>query len=51
MKLKPLEAQAGLQGEVLEANRRIGKEFVDEVPFIQTIFNPLSQAKNLAGGG
>ena len=50
MKLKPLEPRAGLQGEVLEANRRIGKEFVDEVPFIQTIFNPLSQAKNLAGG-
>ena len=48
-KLKPLEPRAGLQGEVLEANRLIGQEFGDEVPFIQTIFNPLSQAKTLAG--
>ncbi len=48
-RLPPLEPTDGLQGEVLEANRLIGKEVGEDVPFIQTIFNPLSQAKNLAG--
>ena len=48
-KLEPLDPSDGLQGEVLMANRLIGDEFGGDVPFIQTIFNPLSQAKNLAG--
>jgi uroporphyrinogen decarboxylase len=48
-KLKPLDPRAGLQGEVLKANELIGQAVKEEVPFIQTIFNPLSQAKNLAG--
>ena len=48
-KLRPLDSRTGLLGEVLEANRLIGREFGEDVPFIQTIFNPLSQAKNLAG--
>lgn len=47
--LKPLDPRVGLLGEVLEANKLIGETVKDEVPFIQTIFNPLSQAKNLAG--
>ena len=47
--LRPLDPRAGLLGEVLEANRLIGEAVRDEVPFIQTIFNPLAQAKNLAG--
>ncbi len=47
--LRPLDPHAGLQGEVIKANHLVGKEFGDEVPFILTIFNPLSQAKNLAG--
>lgn len=47
--LRPLEPRAGLLGEVLEANRLIGAAVRGEVPFIQTIFNPLAQAKNLAG--
>ena len=40
---------------VIKANKAIGRAVVEEelfgeeVPFIQTIFNPLSQAKNLAG--
>jgi uroporphyrinogen decarboxylase len=33
----------------LKANELIGRAVKEEVPFIQTIFNPLSQAKNLAG--
>jgi uroporphyrinogen decarboxylase len=49
MALRPLEPEAGLQGEVLQANRLIAAEVGEAVPFIQTIFNPLAQAKNLAG--
>ncbi len=48
-KLKPLDPKEGLLGEVIEANSTIGQAVGGEVPFIQTIFNPLSQAKNLAG--
>lgn len=48
-KLKPLNPGEGLLGEVIEANRLIGQAVGDKIPFIQTIFNPLSQAKNLAG--
>ena len=48
-RLKPLEPRTGLLGEVLKANQAIGQAVGEEVPFIQTIFNPLSQAKNLAG--
>lgn len=48
-RLKPLNPGEGLLNEVLEANRIIGQTVGERVPFIQTIFNPLSQAKNLAG--
>jgi uroporphyrinogen decarboxylase len=48
-KLKPLDPHEGLPGEVLKANQMIGQDVGQDVPFIQTIFNPLSQAKNLAG--
>ena len=48
-RLKPLDPRSGLLGEVIKANRSIGQAAGEEVPFIQTIFNPLSQAKNLAG--
>lgn len=48
LKLKPLDPTTGLLGEVLKANQIIGDTVRDETPFIQTIFNPLSQAKNLA---
>ena len=48
-KLKPLDPHQGLLGEVVTANSLIGQSVSEEVPFIQTIFNPLSQAKNLAG--
>lgn len=48
-RLESLDPRKGLQEEVLNANRLIGREVAEEVPFIQTIFNPLSQAKNLAG--
>jgi len=48
-KLQPQDPNQGLLGEVLKANRLIGQAVGEDVPFIQTIFNPLSQAKNLAG--
>ncbi|MDH3676310.1 MAG: uroporphyrinogen decarboxylase [Anaerolineae bacterium] len=48
-RLKPLDPNEGLLGEVIKANETIGQSVREEVPFIQTIFNPLSQAKNLAG--
>ena len=48
-KLTPLDPNEGLLGEVIKANEAIGRAVGQEVPFIQTIFNPLSQAKNLAG--
>ena len=45
-RLRPGEGALGAQLRCLELiNEAVG----DEVPFIQTIFNPLSQAKNLAG--
>jgi uroporphyrinogen decarboxylase len=47
--LRPLDPRQGLLGEVLEANRMIGASVQGETPFIQTIFNPLAEAKNLAG--
>lgn len=48
-RLEPLDPHQGLLGQVIEANRLIGQSVGDGVPFIQTVFNPLSQAKNLAG--
>jgi uroporphyrinogen decarboxylase len=49
LNLKPLDPHQGLLGEIIEANRIIGRTVGEETPFIQTIFNPLAQAKNLAG--
>ena len=48
-RLQPLDPTQGLLGEVITANRIIQESVGGEVPFIQTIFNPLAQAKNLAG--
>jgi uroporphyrinogen decarboxylase len=48
-KLRPLDPRKGLSGEVLSADLAIGAALGGETPFIQTIFNPLAQAKNLAG--
>jgi uroporphyrinogen decarboxylase len=48
-KLAVLDPTSGLLGEVRQALEVIGREVGEDVPFIQTIFNPLAQAKNLAG--
>ncbi len=47
--LKPLEPSAPHLAAQLECLRLIRKEIGAETPVIQTVFNPMSQAKNLAG--
>jgi len=44
-----LDPGQGALGAQLRCLRLIGDELAGEVPFIQTVFNPLSQAKNLVG--
>jgi len=48
-RLRVLDPTRGLLDEVRRALGIIGREVGEEAPFIQTIFNPLAQAKNLAG--
>jgi uroporphyrinogen decarboxylase len=48
-RLRVLDPRNGLLDEVRRALSIIGQQVGQEVPFIQTIFNPLSQAKYLAG--
>jgi uroporphyrinogen decarboxylase len=50
VKLKVLDPYQGALGNQLACLKIICDELGPEVPVIQTIFNPLSQAKNLAGG-
>ncbi|MFA5836522.1 MAG: uroporphyrinogen decarboxylase family protein [Bellilinea sp.] len=47
--LKPLEPKSGSLGGQLECLRMLTREFSPRIPVIQTIFSPLSQAKNLVG--
>jgi uroporphyrinogen decarboxylase len=47
--LSPLDPERGALGAQLRCLDLIHEALGDEVPFIQTIFNPLTQAKNLAG--
>ena len=47
--LKPLDPHQGFLAAQLECLRLIVGELGNDVPVIQTIFNPLSQAKNLVG--
>ncbi len=47
--LRLLDPAEGALGAQLQCLHLIGDELAGEVPFIQTIFNPLSQAKNLVG--
>ena len=48
-RLSPRDPDQGALGAQLQCLRFIADELAGEVPFIQTIFNPLSQAKNLVG--
>jgi uroporphyrinogen decarboxylase len=49
LKLAPLDPKRGELGKSLEALRLIKSGNSTQAPILQTIFNPLSQAKNLAG--
>ena len=48
-KLRPLDPTQGALGAQLDCLRLIADELGGEVPFIQTVFSPLAQAKNLVG--
>jgi uroporphyrinogen decarboxylase len=49
--LRPLDPARGALGKQLECLRLIGEGLQgDDVPIIQTIFSPLAQARNIAGG-
>ena len=48
--LKVLDPELGALGRQLKCLELIQAEYGEDVPFIQTIFSPLAQAKNLAGG-
>jgi len=49
--LRPLDPKQGTLGAQLEVLRLIARDLAGETPFIQTIFSPLAQAKNLVGEG
>lgn len=48
-KIQPISVNYGALGEQLECIKLIRKHLPSDTPIIQTIFNPLSQAKNLVG--
>ena len=50
IKLQPLDPYKGALGDQLTCLKIVCDELGSEVPVIQTIFNPLAQAKNLVGG-
>lgn len=49
LSLRELQPGEGALGAQLQCLEQIRNAVGDQVPFIQTIFNPLSQAKNLTG--
>jgi uroporphyrinogen decarboxylase len=50
-RLKPLDIHKGMYGEQLVCVRRLRELVGDEVPFIETIFSPMDQARHLIGRG
>jgi uroporphyrinogen decarboxylase len=48
-RLTDLDVRAGFLGAQLKCLDLVHRELGDEVPFIQTIFSPLGQARHLAG--
>ena len=49
-KLIPLDPKQGQLAEQIECLKRLRNKLGSDTPIIQTVFNPLAQAKNLAGG-
>jgi len=50
-RLEPLDVHAGTMGRQLTSVRRLRELVGPEVPIIETVFNPLSQARKLVGNG
>ncbi len=48
-RLRVLDPQKGYLGEQIRCLALLQEAFSDHTPFLQTIFNPLSQVKNLVG--
>ncbi|MBS59742.1 MAG: uroporphyrinogen decarboxylase [Anaerolineaceae bacterium] len=48
-KLKVLSPLAGQMGEIIRGLELIGQGLEDDTPFIQTVFSPMTQARNLVG--
>ncbi len=46
--LTPLDPTQGMLARQIEALRLVGQQVKEEVPFLATVFSPLSQAKHLA---
>ena len=49
--LRVLDPSRGALARQVDVLRLLKDEFGEDVPFIQTIFSPLAQAKNIAGPG
>ncbi len=47
--LRPLDPGRGMLATQIDALRRVGEGLSGEVPFLATVFSPLSMAKHLAG--
>jgi uroporphyrinogen decarboxylase len=50
-RLQPLDVQSGMYGQQLVCVRRLRELVGDEIPFIETIFSPMDQARHLIGRG
>ena len=48
--LKPMSPKRGRLGDQVRCLELLHEAFGQEVPYIQTVFSPLSQARNLVGG-
>lgn len=51
LQLKPLNIRSGRLGEQLACIRRLRELVGPDIPILETVFNPLSQAKRLVGRG
>lgn len=49
LKIEPLPAIYGTYGKQLQLTQQMAKRLKDDIPFVQTIFSPLTVAKKLAG--
>jgi len=50
-RLEPLDPHSGALGQQLACIRRARELAGPDIPIIETVFSPISQAKNLIGGG